>query len=341
MGVVYTGLDVGSNSCHVVALDKDGTVVADRKFLTSETNLIAAVETLQGEVRVHLEASELTGWIRSVLQPHVARVVVSHPKTNAWITKDPLKRDQRDAFKLADLLRMNRVHEVYYPATDDRRLFKQLVQHYEDLTRSQAQLKVRIKARLRQQGLIVRGDAIYRPMHRERWLQPLSSPLMREAIQQLYGLLDRTHEAQQAARGLLRREATRYVEIARFMGVPGVGLIGACRFSAYVQTPHRFSTKRKLWRYCRLGITDRPSDGKPLGYRALDWSGNGCLKDRTRTAFLGAMRARTDNVLKRTYRASLAHTQNPVHARLTTQRKLVAMLRAMWKGGTAYQDTTG
>jgi hypothetical protein len=76
-----------------------------------------------------------------------------------------------------------------------------------------------------------------------------------------------------------------------------------------------------------LGITDRTSDGKPLGYRALDWSGNGCLKDMTRTAFLGAMRARTDNVLKRTYRASLSRTQNPVHARLTTQRKLVAMLR--------------
>ncbi len=341
MGGVYTGLDVGSSSCHLVAMDKDGTVLADRKCLTSEANVIAAVETLRGDVHLHLEASELTGWIRSLLQPRVARVVVSHPKTNAWITKDPLKRDQRDAFKLAELLRMNRVHAVYYPATEDRRLFKQLVQHYEDLTRSQAQLKVRIKARLRQQGLIVRGDAVYHPHHRDRWLQQLTSLLLREAIQQLYGLLDRTHEAQLAARRLLRREASRYAEIERFMAVPGVGLIGACRFSAYVQTPHRFSTKRKLWRYCRLGITDRSSDGKPLGYKALDWSGNGCLKDMTRTAFLGAMRAQTDNVLKRTSRDSLSRTQNPVHARLTTQRKLVAILRAMWKGGTPYQDTTG
>jgi len=49
---------------------------------------------------------------------------------------------------------MNRVHEVYYDDAKPRRVFKQVVQHYEDLTRRQAALKVKIKARLRVQGLI-------------------------------------------------------------------------------------------------------------------------------------------------------------------------------------------
>ena len=132
--------------------------------------------------------------------------------------------------------------------------------------------------------------------------------------------------------------ARRYPEIARFMAIPGVGLIGACRFSGYIQTPVRFSTTRKLWRYCRLGITDRTSDGRPLGARRLDRSGHGRLKDMTRKSFAGALRTRADNVFKRTYRQSLARTHNPVHARLNAQRKLLAILRAVWRDDTSYRE---
>jgi transposase len=53
----------------------------------------------------------------------------------------------------------------------------------------------------------------------------------------------------------MTRMAKQFPEIALFQQVPGVGVIGACRFSGYIQTPHRFSSKRKLWRYCRLGIS--------------------------------------------------------------------------------------
>lgn len=341
MRVVYAGLDTASSSCHLVAMDREGSVIADRKFPTSEANLIAAIEPLRGEVHVHLESSELAGWIRGVLQPRVARVLVSHAKTNAWIAKDPLKQDRLDAFKLAELLRMKRVHEVYYPDEDHRRVFKELVQHYDDLTEDQARLKVKIKARLRRQGLIVREKAVYHPEYRYRWLDRMVSPLTRAAVEQLYGVLDQTLAAQKQARDLLFQAAGRYPEIARLSTAPGVGMLSACRYVGYIQTPHRFSSKRKLWRYCRLGITERSSAGKPLRRRQLDRSGVGALKDLSRTCFIAALRTRTDNVLKRTYRKSLERTQNPVHARLTTQRKLVALLRALWKGGTEYRERTG
>lgn len=118
-------------------------------------------------------------------------------------------------------------------------------------------------------------------------------------------------------------------------------MIGAARFAAYIQTPHRFSSKRKLWRYCRLGITERSSDGKRLGPRRLDRTGLGCLKDVSRKAFMGALRTRSDNAFKRSYQQTLARTHNATHARLTTQRKILAVLRAMWKGGTVYQDNKG
>lgn len=343
MGRIYVGLDVGSTSCHLVAIDRDKTVVADRKFDTGEATLIAAVEALKAhEVHVHLEASELAGWIRRVLKPRVARVVVGHAKSNAWIAKDPLKRDRLDALKLAELLRMNQVHEVYYADEDHRTVFKQIVQHYDDVTDQQRRLKQKIKAALREQGVMARGDDVYTHGGREPLVAQVPSTAARDAIRQLFDLLDVTLKTQADARRLMRREAQKYPEIPRFEEVPGIAMITACRFSAYVvQTPHRFASKRKLWRYCRLGITDRRSDGKPLGRQALDWNGNGRLKDMSRKAFQGAMKSLDDNMFKRTYRDVLRSTHNKDHARLTTQRKILAVLLAMWKGGAEYQDDKG
>jgi len=324
-------------------MDNQGAVVHQTKFATSEAKVRDAFESLSGSVHVHLEASELAAWIRGILtrQTRVKRVFVSHPKTNAWIAKDPLKGDQVDAFKLAELLRLNRVHEVYYPDDQQRQMFKQLVQHYDELTEQRVRLKQKIKARLRVQGQIMRGASVYGAKGRQPVLRRVQGASVRQALEQLYGLLDYTLQTQQAARKLLEQEACTYPEISRFCEVPGVGLISACRFSGYVQTPHRFSSKRKLWRYCGLGITNRSSDGKLLGHRRLDRCGQMRLKTMSRQVFTATLRTKQDNMFQRCYRQALANTQNATHARLTTQRKIIAVLRAMWKEGSGYQDDLG
>jgi hypothetical protein len=72
---------------------------------------------------VHLEASELADGIRRILTGRVARVVISQATTKAWMAKDPRKRDSVDAVKLAELLRLGRVHAVYYPDEAQRAVF--------------------------------------------------------------------------------------------------------------------------------------------------------------------------------------------------------------------------
>ena len=57
----YVGLDVGSHTCHLVALDAEGRSVRNLQFPTSEAKLLTAIAGLPGEVQVHLEASELAG----------------------------------------------------------------------------------------------------------------------------------------------------------------------------------------------------------------------------------------------------------------------------------------
>lgn len=338
---LYVGLDAASRHCEFVALDKEGVVFKAERFDTSEQNLIRLFSAFPGDVAVHLESSELAAWLTRVLRPIVEEVRVSHPKTNAWIAKDPRKNDRVDAYKLADLLRMGRIHDVYYPAEEDRLEFKRIVQHYDLLTEHEIRLKNQIKARLRVQGIICTGPAIYRPLKREEILDRVRSSVVRESIEDLCEFLDHTVEMWMKAKALMVRVSRRYPEIACFKKVPGIGDVGACRFSGYVQTPFRFSAKRKLWRYSQLGVAKPTSDGKPLGYERLDRNGNPNLKRMSYHAFLGAMRTKEPNRFQRAYNASLARTHNKKHARLNTQRLILSVLLAMWKGGAEYQDDKG
>ncbi|MDD3719040.1 MAG: hypothetical protein PHP28_10325, partial [Actinomycetota bacterium] len=78
--------------------------------------------------------------------------------------------------------------------------------------------------------------------------------------------------------------------------------------------------------------------GRSLRRQHLDPSGNGALKDISNKAFRAAMRTREDNLIKRAYARSLAVTGKEDHARLNVQRKILAIMWAMWRDGTAYDD---
>ena len=338
MNKVYVGVDLGSSSFQQAAINENGATTMNRSYPTSEANLRTAFAGLRGEIHVHLEAGELAPWAASIIAPLVTRVVCSHPRDNAWIAKDNDKCDRVDAYKLADLLRLNRFKQVHYAPDQARRDFKQLVQHYDELTAHQARWKTKLKARLRMQGVIVTGERLFSSGGRKTVLAKLASRDLRTAIKQLYEVLDQSVVAQQQARLLMLRAAQAFPEIKLLRTVPGVGPIGACRFSAYIHTPQRFSSKRKLWKYCRLSVSHRSSNGKPLRRPKLDYSGCGRLKDVSRKAFDVAQRLRTDNGFKRTYQRALETTHDKTHARLTVQRKVVSTLRAIWLTRTPYRD---
>lgn len=337
MAAVYAGLDIGSGECHVVGKTSAGDVVVDRRFRTTESELRQVAGEIGLEATVHTEAGELAGWVRRILKPLVKGVVVSDTRTNAWIARDPHKGDRVDADKLADLLRLGNFREVYYPDDETRSQFKRVVRLYDDLTRAQTRIKCQVKSWLRQAGVIVKDDSAYSVEDREKLLRE-SPKIVREMVQRLGTLLDATVVQQESARKLVVRESRRFPEIARLREVPGVGPIGASRFVSYIHDPFRFPNKRKLWRYCRLGVTHRSSGDRELGHRHLDKAGNGTLKDVSRKAFQGAMKTTKSNAIRRFFEASLERTGSEVHARLSTQRKVLTILWTLWKGGTSYRD---
>lgn len=342
MDILNVGLDVGSSTCHMVAKDKDGKVSVDRKVCTNEGSLRTVFRGLKGEVHVHLETCEMARWVRRVLKPMVTSVIVGHAKSNYWIGRDPRKNDRIDAGKLADLLRMGNVHPAYYTDDDDRANLREVVKQLDDLTRQQAKVKQKIKSRFRQHGLVPRGEQVYGRKGREEWLARLPSKDVREAIGLVYALLDHMADTLKQTARLMVRLAGRFPEVELLDSIPGVGILGACRFVAYVQDPNRFPSKRDLWRYAGLAVTDRTSSGEQVSRKCLDrWSGTPQLKEMSRKVFLGALRCVQENAFQREYNAIVARTKNKTHARLTVQRKILAVLRAVWKGGVPYKDESG
>jgi len=335
---IYVGLDLGSSRCQQTVLGADGTFRFSRVIPTGEQHLRSAFAKLGADVRVHLEAGELSDWAHSIIKPLVASVTVSHPRDLAWIAKDTNKTDAIDARKLAELLRVNRVHPVYCQTDQRRRTFKQLVAHYEQMSRDQARLKAKIKARLRTCGIIRKDARLFTPEGQAALLAEFADQSVKQMFAQSFAVLNQMLEAQAQAKAAMQIAAEQFPEVRLLQTAPGVGVITACRFVAYVQTPRRFSNKRKLWRYARLGITRRESNGKRLAHPRLDSSGIGSLKDCSRKIFEAARRTKCDNLFKRAFENTLLNTKNAVHARLSTQRKILAVLRAMWLKRQPFRD---
>ena len=335
--IAYLGIDVHARHCVLGHMDFNGNFIGNKTFLTSEQNIIEALKAVKAKEKyLALEESNLAYWAAQVAAPYVTEVISSDPTENALIYRSPHKREKVDTKKLCRLLRMGELKRVYHPENDERAIFKAAIQHYIDVRDQQVTLKNKIKAMYRHWGVIdVAGGAVYGIKRRHDYLKKVKHLHIRNQLDRLYFLMDQTESMQKKALKVMKQLGRKYPEIKEFQRIYGIGEISAHIFDGFIQTPERFANKRQLWRYCRLGITDRSSDGKPLGYKRLDRSGVSELKALSYQAWLCAMKS--DNEVRRFYANSYRRTLNRVHARLNTQRKILAVMYGMWKRGEAYR----
>ena len=218
---IYVGLDLGSSRCHQTVINADGSLQMSRSIPTSEQHLRLAFATRGDNVRVHLESGELADWVSSIIKPMVAEVIVSHSRTLAWIGKDSQKDDAIDARKLAELLRLNRTHPVYCQTDDSRRLFKQLVTHHENLSREQARLKSKIKARLRCLGIIRFDARLFTKSGQSALLSELKEPAVKLMLAQIFAVLNQLLEAETEAKQAMTQASRQFPEVSLLQTAPG------------------------------------------------------------------------------------------------------------------------
>jgi len=330
-------MDVHARNCVLGDMDGNGKFRGNRSFITCENNIINTLKVIKAKRKfLIIEAGPMSNWVAQVANDHVTEVIICDPRENALIYKSSKKRDKVDTKKMCRLLRLGEFKEVYRPENDQRAIFKAGAQHYLDLRDQLTAMKNKIKAMYRQWGVIdVFTDSVYSTNGRDKFLKQIKQRPIYLQLKRLYDLMDHTVAVKKDAEKSMTALGRSYPEIKEFEKIPGMGPIGAHTFDAYIQTPHRFAKRSRLWRYCRLGVTDCTSDGKPLGYKRLDKSGVSELKALSYRAFLSASKG--DNEVKRFYLNSLHSTHDRKHARLNTQRKILSVMRSIWKKGQAYR----
>ena len=337
MSKVYVGMDMGSKVTAVAAREESGELLERQTFKTSRKGIIAGVARYGFETVVMMEEGEMAGWAYRTLLPYVEQVIVCDPKRNAWISKGTGKNDEVDAEKLSELLRIKSFSPVYHTPHEDMAAFKVLVQHYEETTKRASRQMVQIKAMFRAQGVFPEGQAVYGPEGRHDYLSQVDNSSTRTILTREYELLNYLVQKKTKAMSQVTVVSRQFPVIERFKRIGGVGPVLAARFVAYVQDPNRFN-KRELWKFSCLSVVSRSSDGVPLGREHLGRAGCGAMKDLSRKAFDGAMRTKEKNGTQIFYRRSCRSCGDPVHARLNTQRKILAMMSAIWRDGTEYSD---
>lgn len=330
----YIGLDLHAKSFSLAALGKDGEMLLEQTRATSGEGLVRLVNALAGDKVIAVEESTLADWAFRLLSPH-AKVVVAEPRHNRWIAGDEMIDDKAAARKLAELLRAGLLKLVYHTPSLERQEFKELVQAYHDLSKQITRHRNQLKAKFRRRGIPCPGTQVYSRRHRDEWLAKLPGEGARIQVQFLWETLDHLEDQQLVLDRKLKRLARQFVQVARFQDLPGVGLIRAASFFAFVDTPHRFATKSKLWTYCSLGIAQARS-GQTAGPQHLTYFGNRVLKDTLKGAALSAIRA-GDNPFADKYRRQVAEGMAPELALLNVARAIANTLWTMWRRDEEYQ----
>src|SRR5499427_7529354 len=264
----YIGLDVHKESISIAVMNSVGKVVMECVIETKASTILQFIDGLRGDVRVTFEEGTWAAWLYDLLKPRVTEVVVCNPR-KAALLKDGSKGDRIDAYKLAELLYMNRIKSVYH-GEHGLRTMKELARSYLTISADLTRVMNRLKSLYRSWGIPCVGTEVYAPRYRAEWLGKIREAGVRRRAEYYYQQLDVMH--------LLRQ-------------IPGIGPIRAAVLIAVMQTPHRFRTKRQLWKYSGLGLETHDSaqyhavegelrrSKRPATVRGLNKDHNHDLKD--------------------------------------------------------------
>ena len=334
MTMNYIGADVDSKMTELAVRCKC-KIVAHRRVPTSIRDIRQYLAKISGWKALAFEEGPMAHWMYRNLKDHVDKIVVCDPRRNKLITHDGDKSDAIDAAKLAELLAGGYLREVYHSDNEDRVLLKQWVSLYHDRVRDAVRQVNKIRARCRMYGVHMPGRVLRNRSHRPEWLAQIEHPGLVKQLELLWLGFDTVAKQAAKAKWQLELQSRRYEIIEFWREIPGIGLIRSATYFAYTDTPWRFKTPKKLWKYFGVGLQRTTSgtgkDGKPRpGYLRLPWVVNRRLKDVALGAAISVIHGKP-NVFREYYAKLLRNGVTCSNARHSVARKIITVMWGMWK----------
>lgn len=342
----YIGLDAHSSSCTAAVVGPSGRRLQSQVLETNARVLVSFLKTVPKPRHLCLEEGTHAGWLYEVLAPHVQEIVVAG--VGGEPSRGP-KSDRRDAFALAEGLRIGAIKTRVYKGLGQFRRLRELSRGYSMIVADSIRVQNRIKSIFRSRGIPAVGKEVYAPASREKWLTKLPVSV-RPLAGLLYQELDAIRELHEVAEKELLAEARTHAVFGKLRTCPGMGPIRVAQMLPVVVTPYRFSNKRAFWAYAGMAIVMRSSSD---WVRARDGSWERAMVQQTRglnhnynrtlkQIFKGAaitviQRARQEEPLYQHYQRLLEGGTKPNLARLTIARQIASILLSMWRSEEVYE----
>lgn len=274
---IYVGLDYHDETIRVCVMDQEGQMIFNRDMQNDVrriAELIAefgppeavAIEACCGASNFATELMRQTGWS--------ARP--AHPGYVAQLKKSKDKTDFGDARLLADLLRVGYLPEVWLADVDTRQM-RRLVRFRQGLVRDRKDVKLRIRAVLRDDRVVCKDAKPWSKAWME-WICEVELPdHSRWVMDRLLKQLESLNEEVSAVE-------TRFDEVMaddevcqKLLAIVGIGRVTAMTLRAEIGHFERFSSGKKLSRFC--GVTPRnASSGKTQADTGLVCESNEALR---------------------------------------------------------------
>lgn len=256
----YLGIDLHKERTYVVLMDSTGEVI-DEKRIQNLDILEYLQEKVPRETYAVLEATRNWAFMYDLLEAHVERVALAHPKELKAIATAAVKTDRIDAKVLANLARMNFL-PTSYAAPKEIRDLRLYMRHRTWLVRQRTQAKNRIHAVLASYNLIAPVKDLFGVRGRvflAEALETMRPKACRVVVDNLTLVdhLSRQIEALDADLQLSKKQQN-VVKLLKTM--PGVGRLSAISILAEIGDIQRFHSPKALCHWAGLTPRVRKSD---------------------------------------------------------------------------------
>jgi len=200
----------------------------------------------------------------------------------------------------------------------------------------------KLRGRCRSHGISIPWGVLSNPLRRQIWLSTLKPASLSRQLSILWIGFDAVAQQVKLARREMLHRSRAHPIIGYWRDLPGIGAVRSTTLFAYLDTPWRFATPKKLWKYCGVGLkrfaSGSDAQGRPRpGMLRLFRRVNRRLKDAVLGGALSAI-CQGNNVFADYYHRMVRDGVIASNARHAVARKMLTVMWGMWKTNSRYEN---
>jgi transposase len=260
---VFVGIDYHTHTIQVCVMDQKRKILFNQSVANDPHAVFQVVAPFSNNVSCAIEASTgVADFAEKLIAQYHWHVELAHPGYTARMKQTPDKSDWTDAKLLADLTRVGYIPRVWLAPLYIREL-RDLVRHRHGLVEQGKQVKLRLRALLRQHRIV----CPYSPWTKggKKWLLDktnISSPTLQYLIQDHYGTIEYFTKKIVAVTTMMEAHVADDAVVAQLLKQSGIGVITAITMRASIGRFDRFRTSKQLAHFCAVCPRNNSSAGQ-------------------------------------------------------------------------------